>query len=187
MDREQDILDYLQGKMPAEAQSAFEAAMAGDAALAAEVELLRKVQAELATGPEHSQAEAVWDRIAAQIETTSPANENRRPWAQALRYAAVAVLAIGVWQVTLGPRFTQDEGGFRTASDPRTEAALQVRFTEAATLAELAEVLVPLGGTIIDGPTALGLLRLSFPDATGAETARQALAGRPDLVELIAD
>lgn len=187
MDREQDILDYLQNRMPAEAQSAFEAEMSRDAALAAEVDLLRKVQAELATGPEHSQAAAVWDRIAAQIETPTPANENRRPWAQALRYAAVAVLAITVWQVTLGPRFTQGEGGFRTASDAQVEAAFQVRFTQTATLAEIAEALMPLGGTITDGPTALGFLQLSFPDAEAAAAARQALAARPDLVELIAD
>ncbi|WP_424972677.1 hypothetical protein [Dinoroseobacter sp. S76] len=187
MDREQDILDYLQDRMPPEAQSAFEAEMTRDAALAAEVELLRKVQAELADGPEHSEAEAVWDRIAAEIETPAPANENRRPWAQALRYAAVAVLAIGVWQVTLGPRITQGEGGFRTASDAQTEAGFQVRFAETATLAEISEALMPLGGTIADGPTALGLLRLSFPDAEAAAAAREALAARPDLVELIAD
>ncbi|WP_424975361.1 hypothetical protein [Dinoroseobacter sp. S124A] len=187
MDREQDILDYLQNRMRPEAQSAFEAEMTRDAALAAEVDLLRKVQAELANGPEHHQAEAVWDRIAAQIEMPTPANENRRPWAQALRYAAVAVLAIAVWQVTLGPRFLQGEGNFRTASDAQVEAALQVRFAETATLAEIAEALTPLGGTITDGPTALGFVQLSFPDADAAAAARQALAARPELVELIAD
>lgn len=187
MDREQDILDYLQDRMPPEAQSAFEAEMSRDAALAAEVDLLRKVRTELAIGPEHVQAEAVWDRIAGQIETPTPANENRRPWLLALRYAAVAALAIAVWQVTLGPRLIQGGGGFQTASEAQVEASFQVRFAETATLAEIAEALLPLGATITDGPTALGLLRLSFPDSEAAVTAREMLAARPELVELIAD
>jgi len=62
-----------------------------------------------------------------------------------------------------------------------------VKFTADATIAEVSELLSSLGGTISDGPSALGLMRLSFPDLATRDAALAALSGRSDLIELVAE
>lgn len=188
MDRDQDILDYLQDRLTTADRDAFESAMARDASLAAEVDVMRSVRAELASGPRHDSADAVWDRLSAKIDAApQAANDNSRPWQQVLKYAAVAMIAVAAWQVTLGPRVTGGPDGFRTASEQPAAVSFQVKFVETATLGEIAALLAPLGGTISEGPSALGLVRLSFADANLGAEASKVLEERSDLVEFVAD
>ncbi|MGZ2258768.1 hypothetical protein [Roseobacter sp. A03A-229] len=187
VDRDQDILNYLQDRLTAADREAFEGAMARDASLAAEVDVMRAVRAELASAPRHENADAVWDQLSVEIDAMpTTANDNKRPWQQMLKYAAVAVIAVAAWQVTVGPRINGAPDGFRTASEKSEAFSFQVKFVDAATLGEIAAVLVPLGGTISDGPSALGLLRLSFANASLGEEAIVVLEERTDLVEFVA-
>jgi anti-sigma factor RsiW len=186
--RDQNILDYLQNRLSPADTDAFEQMMAQDAALAAEVDVMRSVRAELAAGPNHENADAVWDRISASIGAEAiPANDNRSPWQQVLKYAAVAVLAVGAWQVAVVPRISAVPDGFRAASETSDAVSLQVRFTETATLADISALLAPFEGRIIDGPSALGLVRLSFPDEQLGDAARAALDSNAALVEFVTD
>ncbi|MCV3272743.1 anti-sigma factor [Roseobacter sinensis] len=188
MDRDQNILDYLQDRLTAADREAFEAAMAQDGSLAAEVSVMRSVRAQLAAAPKHESADAVWQRLSAEMESRPPAaNDDRPPWQQLLKYAAVAVLAVAAWQVTIVPRMGEAPGGFRTASEQPAAFTFQVKFVESATLGEIAAVLGPLGGTITDGPSALGLVRLSFAEAGLRDEALKALEGQVELVEFVAD
>ncbi len=188
MDRDQDILDYVQGRLAPADRDAFEQAMARDASLAAEVDVMRSVRGALASGPTHAQAEAVWDRLSAEIDPPpQAANDNRRPWREVLTYAAVALIAVAAWQVTIGPRLTAGPDGFRAATAQSDGVSFQVKFVDAATLGEIATLLAPLGGTISDGPSALGLVRLSFPDPSQREEAMRLLETRSDLVEFVAE
>lgn len=200
MDRDDAILEYLQDRLPPEDRLAFEASMAQDADLAAEVEVMRAVRTEMASGAVHENAQAVWDKLSTAMDTAqnaatdqarhhapTAANENRPPWVQALRYAAVAVVAIAAWQVAVVPRLGDAGDRFRTASDQVSEVALQVKFTPVATLAEIGALLGPLGGTISDGPGALGVVQVSFVDAEQRDAARAVLEARRDLVELLID
>ena len=188
MERDDAILDYLQGRLAPEERLAFEQTMAQDAALAAEVDVMRAVRTELASGPKHEQADAVWDRLSVAMDgSAQPANENRRPALALLKYAAVAVIAIGTWHTTVVPRVTPTQDGFRAASEESGDVILQVKFASSATLAEVGAVLRPLGGTISDGPTALGVVRVSFADMDARDAARVALGERSDLVELVLD
>ena len=174
--------------MSSEDRDAFENAMALDASLAAEVDVMRAVRVELASGPRPENADAGWDRISAEIDARpQAANDNRPPWLQMLKYAAVAVMAIATWQLTVGPRMAEDPDGFRTAGEESVDFSFQVKFVDTATLTEIAALLAPLGGTISDGPTALGLVRLSFADNDVGEQARRMLEGRTDLVEFVAE
>ena len=188
MERDDAILDYLQGRLAPEDRQAFEKTMAQDSALAAEVDIMRAVRSEMASGPEHEQADAVWDRLSAAMDgTAQPANVNRRPVQQFLKYAAVAVLAIGAWQVGVAPQLATAPDGFRAASEESADFILQVKFAPDATLKEVGEVLGPLGGTISDGPTALGVVRVSFSDAGSRDAARTALEAMDNLVDLLLD
>lgn len=186
MNRDDAILDYLQNRLSPDDRAAFKQAMAEDAVLAAEVDVMRSVRAQLATGPEHDQAEAVWNRLSASIgQDGRPANENRIPVAQALRYAAVALVAVFVWQFAVAPRTSDVIPGFTPASETAGAFVLQVKFTEDATLGEITELLTPWRATIIGGPGSLGILRVAFPDAAARQQAMVELSARTDLVEVV--
>ncbi|GAB5468137.1 MAG: hypothetical protein Kilf2KO_11670 [Rhodospirillales bacterium] len=184
MDRDDEILDYLQNRLAPADRAQFEKAMANDRSLAAEVGLMRSVRAELKARPVHEDADAVWDRLSAAIDPApQTANDNRRPWLQVLRYAAVAVVAVAAWQLAIVPRISVDPDGFQVASERSVGFVLQVKFVDSAAIGEIAELLRPLNGTITDGPTALGLVRVSFADEKMQQEALDLLASRSDLVE----
>ncbi|MEM9575773.1 MAG: hypothetical protein AAF999_02035 [Pseudomonadota bacterium] len=188
MNRDEDILDYLQDRLTPDRKAAFEGEMAQNAALAAEVALMKAVRSELAQAPRHEQAEAVWTRLSAEIDAApKAANDNRPLWKEALKYAAVAILSVAVWQTTLGPRIGIRQDGFRTASEGQVDFSVQVKFVPTASYGEIADLLSSLGGRITDGPSALGLVRLSFDDATARQEAIYLLEAERELVEIVAE
>ena len=187
MDRADAILNYLQDRLDPDAKTAFEASMAQDPSLAAEVTVMQAVRQDMASSPTHDQADEVWERLLARMDGPAPAaNDNRQPMRQLLKYAAVAVLAVAAWQITAVPRLG-DTTGFRAASEETDAFVLQVKFAASATMADVRTLLGAIGGTISDGPSALGLVRLSFVDAPSRNAARQALTSRENLVELVLD
>lgn len=186
MDRDEEILDYLQERMTPAARDRFEADMAANAALAAEVEVLRSVRAALASGPAHENKDAVWARLSLSIDQTSgPANFNRAPkWAGLMRYAAVAVVAVAAWQLAVVPQMPQGPDGFRPASVEAAQYVLQIRFDDEAAFADIVELLYTLDATIVDGPGALGLVQVSFANTT-ARTEAIGVLKSSDLVEFV--
>ncbi|MEM1074994.1 MAG: hypothetical protein AAF665_15710 [Pseudomonadota bacterium] len=188
MDRDQKILDYFQNRLTERDRKAFEAAMTRDPSLTAEVNVMRAVRAELASAPGHDSAAAVWDRLSAEIDAAPhAANDNRRLWQELLKYAAVAMISVAVWQLTIGPRVSVAPDGFRTAGEQPAGFTFQVKFVDTATLVDISALIAPLGGTISDGPTALGLVHLSFADEHLRDEAIRELEGRRDLVEFVAE
>lgn len=185
MDRDDEILDYVQNRLPPVGREQFEKAMAKDKSLAAEVDLMRSVRAELKAGPTHKNEDAVWDKLSATIDPAPQhANENRRPWLQVLQYATVAVVAVATWQFAVVPRISVMPGEFRAASEQSGDFVVQVKFIESATIGEITDLLRPLNGTITDGPSALGLVRVSFKEQAMQKEALQVLNSRTDLVEV---
>lgn len=188
MDRDQNILDYVQDRLSTTDRAKFEDAMVRDATLAAEVEVMRSLRTALSAGPVHESADAVWQKLSAEIEDAPrAANENSRPLQQLLKYAAVAVFAVAAWQTTIGPHLLSQPEGFRAASDASAEFTFQVKFADDATLVDIANLLAPFEGRIINGPSALGLVRISVGDEAAAQDAMTALEMRTDLVEFVAE
>ena len=186
MDRDEVILSYVQNRLGPDERAAFEADMAQDSALSAEVDLMRLVRDDLAKAPKHDGAEAVWDRLSENM-TPPPANTNSRPFMQVLRYAAVAGLSVAVWQMAVVPRLSGPDQDFRTATTPSDAFTIQMKFVDAATISDIGALLVPLSGTITDGPSALGLVMLAFPDQASRDAAMDVLRSRSDLIELVVD
>ncbi|MEO1138418.1 MAG: hypothetical protein AAFW87_03080 [Pseudomonadota bacterium] len=188
MDRDDAILDYLQDRLAPEKREAFETSMAQDASLAAEVDLMRSVRDEMASGPTHEKADAVWEQLSTAMDAPpQAANENRHPWVSVLQYAAVAAIAVAAWQFAVVPRLGDVPDGFRAASEQSAGFVLQVKFEDSVTIGEIGTLLGPLGGTISDGPSALGVVRVSFTDAALRDAAREVLTARSDIVELVLD
>jgi len=61
MDRDDQILDYLQGRLAPADHEQFEASMAQDASLKAEVDIMRSVRSSLADAPKHGNSAEVWN------------------------------------------------------------------------------------------------------------------------------
>jgi len=186
MDRDDRIMDYMQNRLSPAERAQFEQSMAEEPALAAEVELMRAVRMDLENGPVHKKADAVWDRLSSAMEAAPlPANDNRSPWRQVLQYAAVALVAVMGWHFAIVPQITDQPGGFEAASEQSVLPALQIRFVNTATLGDITALLTSLDGRITDGPSALGLVQVSFPDAQLMQEALALLRSRPELVELV--
>lgn len=190
MDRDDKILAYLQDRLVTRERDQFERDMAADVRLRGEVNLMQSVRGELANAPALSDPDELWERISADIDQSGKAaNDNRRPWLQVAQYAAVACVAIAAWQVIAVPRLGPDTGpeAYRAASETSDEFELQVKFLDTATMADVIAVLTDLDGTISDGPSALGIVRVSFTSEARRQDAVDALASRKDLVEFMPD
>ena len=189
MDRDDRLTAYLQGRLDPEARAAFEREVQADPALAAEVAALRDARARFAEEAEAAadRREAGWRRLSAAIAPAAPAaaNENRPLRLSLVQAAAVALVAVGLWQVAAVPLLSPDDAAYRTVSEAPDAISLQIVFRADAPLGEVADLLRRLGGTVQDGPGALGVWRVAFADAQARDDAAAALADQSDLVEMV--
>ncbi len=188
MDREERLIAYMQDRLSLPERDAFEAELQTDPALAAEVDVLRAVRTELAHEHEPGDAAAGWSRLSAAIDAGQPAvaNENRPPRLSLWQAAAVVAAAVFLWEAAVAPSLGfLEQRGYETVSEGATSPVLQVIFKEAAPVGEIAAVLQELEGNFADGPSALGVYRLSFADSNRRDAARDMLAARKDLVEVV--
>lgn len=183
VDREEEMLKFVQNRLSGDRRAAFEAAMQSDPQLASEVKVMQAVRAELS-----EQDEALgsnpdgWERLSNSIEASrAPVNDNRAPLRQVFQMAASAVLAVGVWHFAITPYLSGDER-YETVSQETTGPVLQVVFESSAPFGDVAELLAGFGGRITEGPSAVGAYRVEFADAAQRDAAQQAFAERTDLV-----
>ncbi|WP_420861220.1 hypothetical protein [Algirhabdus cladophorae] len=194
MDQDDIILAYLQGSLSPQDVADFEIAIANSPDLAAEVAALRMVKNVMAEPPLDMPQDG-WDRlsktIAAQIpaqSTGKPANTNRPIRLSLLQAAGIAVAAVIGWQLVQSTLITPQGTGYLPASIEEPAFGLQVTFDADAELGQISEVLMQLDGTIISGPSAIGLYRVAFVDAASRDAAFEVLRARTDLTdEVLAD
>lgn len=159
----QELLPFwLNGSLDSEERLRVEAALAEDAALREEAEMLRAMRRSLKethdthTGPGEFGLARLHRALDAERATTAQVLVSRRPvfWALGSAFAAslatVLVLGTGPSQAP-APVYEQASG------EP---AAVVVSFSPNASVAEISELVRENGLTIIDGPSALGLFRL---------------------------
>ena len=86
--------------------------------------------------------------------------------------AAAAAAAVLVWQVVAVPLLPGPTGEARYApvsEEPARGPTLSVAFVPEATEAEIRALLQEIGARIGDGPSAIGLWQLDFPDAAARD------------------
>ncbi len=187
MDREERLLAYMQDKLDAADRAAFEVEITADPALAAEVAALKAVRQEFDAETVAGARAAGWERLSAAIASQRPvATNDNRPYRLSLwQAAAAAVVAVLMWQVAAVPLLQEDPATYRTVTETVAGPGLQVIFAEDAPAGEIAAVLREVGGTVTDGPSALGIWRVSFSDAEGRDAAMAALSARTDIIESV--
>ena len=182
-DRDDRLLAYMQDRLAPEDRAAFEEELAQSPSLQAEVAILRAAADQLGATPvpEGARAEG-WQRLSASIaqeQRGTPANTNRI--LPLLKVAAIAAVAITCWQLAVVPRLSPGDG-FRPASVTPAGPALRVAFAPDAPLSQVTALLAETGAQISEGPSALGLYTLSFPDAAARDSAEALLASLGALV-----
>lgn len=187
MDREDRLLAYMQGRLDATDRAAFESEIATDPALAAEVATLDGARQAFAAETGAGDRDAAWQRLSAAIASRQPVatNDNRPVRLSLWQAAAVAAVAVLTWQVAAVPLFQQDPATYRTVTETSAGPGLQVIFAEDAPAGEIAAILREVGGTVTDGPGALGIWRVSFADTQARDAAMTALAARTDIIERV--
>lgn len=184
MDREDRLMAYIQNKLPTEDAQSFEAELAADETLAAEVAALRAVRAEFGEQDKAEDVQAGWARFEEALDEVAPqpANRNRPVKLSLLQVAAVVVASLLLWQFAVVPNLSETVGtGYETVSEEPAGPILQVIFQSDASIGAISELLGEYDGTILDGPSAMGLYRIEFPDMERRDAARAAFAERPGL------
>jgi len=182
VDREDEMLNYLQNRLSDDRRAAFEAAMQTDPHLASEVKMMQAVRAELSQDGDALEGASGWERLSSSIDASrAPANDNRAPIRQLFQMAAAAVLAVGIWHFGVAPSLNSN-GAYEAVSEEAGGPVLQVVFAGTAPLRDVTALLDQFEGQIIAGPTALGGYRVEFADTTLRDAALAALAERRDLV-----
>jgi len=187
-DRTEDLLDYAHDRLDADARRRFEAELRDDAALRAELAVVEAVQREVATSrADQSARDAGWASLSAAIdmhERGVPANDNRR--FSLAQVAAIAICAVLGSQFLTAPFWLDDPGsGWAPASQDAAEFVLQLAFADSATMGQISPLLQELGATIVDGPSAIGLITLSFADEAARTSAFAVLSSQTDLIDIV--
>ena len=185
---EDDLLEYLSGRMSGSKAAEIESAVQADPHLAAEIALMRSAREALAAGSSDTSPGALgWARLERAIDgeaVHTASSAQPRTW---LIAASVAVAAVAVWQVVAVPILTGTGEGYVTATG-ETEADLPtatVAFAPGATEDSIRALLGETGAQITAGPSAIGLWQLSFETEAARDAAIERFATAREIIESI--
>jgi hypothetical protein len=156
-----------------EERAEVEAAVAGDAALQAELDVLRVVRRTLRGEEMTSPGEFGLARLMRGVETEAK-TAARAPQPRIWQAAAAVLLAVVLGQGLLMTR-SSDTAGYQLAGTPEPDFTIAIRPDAAE--AGLRALMLDAGVTIIAGPSALGLYQLSLTGDVAATDARAILEG----------
>ncbi|RLJ41034.1 hypothetical protein BCF46_3610 [Litoreibacter meonggei] len=189
MDREDELLFYVQNRLSERDREAFEERLATDQILAAELAVLQAARnnfTEKKSGA--SELSVGWADLEGRMDAAQPtaANDNHPIRLGLLQVAAVSAIAVMAWHFVAVPQFAKTPDAFETVSQESDAHVLQVIFSPDATLAETAAFLTQFDGSISGGPSAVGLYRLRFADPEQLESALEAAKANGALFEFVA-
>jgi anti-sigma-K factor RskA len=183
-DTDDIVIAYVRGRLPAEEARRLEVEAAGRPELAAEIAVMRGIVETFdAEARAPAPGELGWARLSRAIgaeppRAAAPATPSRRPLWPLAASAAAAVL---VWQLAAVPLLTRpgEEAGYAPVSETPAGFTLDVAFAPAASEGAIRELIRSVDGRVSDGPSAIGLWQLSFPNAEARDIALQSLAASP--------
>lgn len=171
---------WANGKLPEAERLAFEQKMAEDPALAREANFAKALRQGMREEPVAPPGALGLARLQKAIREERPGNPQvlpRKTFWKPIAIAACLMLAIQTG-LLLGPEPWQEgttvdvspASGETVTADPR----LQIVFNPSATMADIQTSILSVNGSIVAGPSALGIFRLQLPnDASPNEAAER--------------
>ncbi|MBO6506598.1 MAG: hypothetical protein JJ850_01580 [Kordiimonadaceae bacterium] len=172
------LADYVRGTLTDEERAQVEADAAADPMVAAELATLKGVASALKSDtPPIAGKEFGWARLSRAIDAeaaSSAASSNIVKWQIAA--AIFGFLAVGQTLVYTSGFFDSAEDQFGLAGEQSVAQSwsIQVSFAQNAPIAEIEQLLQENGGRISDGPSAIGLYRITFDSEESRNAAQQA-------------
>ena len=189
MDREDELLLYVQDGLSEQDKDTFEARLKADPLLAAELAVVQAANdAFTAEDESASDLKAGWADLEQRMDATKPAaaNENRPIRLGLWQVAAVAALSVSAWHFFAVPQIGDNPARYETVSAESSGLVMQVVFRPDATFAEAATFLTRFDGSISDGPGATGVYRVQFDDPSQLELALTSAKAESDLFAFVA-
>ena len=182
------LLDYVQGIASQEAVEAIDARLPVGPKIAEEIAYYKGLKTAVSPLKQSSPVDELgWQRLSNAIEAERKpvaANDNIQFW----KYAAAALAVVAALQTAFLVQSpgTPEEQVFVTASaEDKAAFGLTVIFQPDTTANDLTEVLKAVEGEIIAGPSALGLYTVAFETEASRDSALEALAAQPDVIESV--
>jgi anti-sigma-K factor RskA len=175
-DRPEDATDealiaYVRGTLPRQEADRIEAEAGRDPELAADIALTRGIAAALdEQARESAPGQLGWARLsrALDAETVRPERGRRPVW----QLAASAAAAVLVWQAVAVPILSPpaEQPGYAPVTEqPAGDFSVAVAFAPAATEQAIRTLIREIDARVSDGPSAIGLWRLSFASAAARD------------------
>ncbi len=162
---------YVNGTLEAEERTTVEAALAEDAELRTELDLLTSLRDHMQAEEVNSPGEVGLSQLMAKLDSQTPANLSRPP--RIWQIAAAVLLAVTIIQGLLLVAPGDDAATYQLVDG--TEAAITVSFLPGVTEADLRASLLAAGLEIVAGPSALGLYGLAPLEGVDVDEAQAAL------------
>lgn len=188
---EDELIDFVRGSATPELSERIGDAMALNPALQAEIALMRGLKPALARSEGiNPPGEFGWRKLEAEIKREKvPGQPNAavsRPSNWKAAAAIFGIAALGQAVFIASAQRDSVEVGYQTASNPSADHVLAIAFTAEAKAAEISALLRKVDGSLIGGPSGLGLYRVGFPSDEALITGQTQFESS-DLIELLAE
>jgi hypothetical protein len=169
---------YVNGTLSEAERSEVEALLARSNRARNELEFFRELSKQVKEEPVEKVSELGWRRLQRDIQKL-----NRDPgsgwWKRGLAVAATLIVALQVGILAQRQDTRVDTRllgqGAVTSQLQGTHWRLQIEFREESDWREISDLIYGLQGTIIDGPSAIGLLHVAIPKNSGEYTSSESL------------
>lgn len=151
---------YVNGTLDDAESAAVEALLERSESARQELNFLRSLSGRIAQESTPAPSELGWQRLRRQLHTPT-ASAAQRWWKPGIAAAAAVIMALQVMIVVKQPEpYDAELLGSQPATVIENQWVVQVRFDEDHAWSDLMTVVQELNGSIIDGPSSIGLLRI---------------------------
>lgn len=183
---------YLRGELTDAERQDIEKHAKANPAIAADIEFQKNLKSALSRDEgEFEPGELGWARLSKAMETTPDLDVEEKPrnyWRYAAMILAVSTVAQGGLLGLLASDKNQDtpDAKYVTVSEaPKTAFSSKFGFKQDAMTADLTQALQSVDGTIINGPSSLGLYEVGFKSERACLEAVEKFGNEPSIVETV--
>jgi anti-sigma factor RsiW len=182
---------YLRGDLSAAENREIEAAAANNPSVAADIEFQRNLKSSLGSdGDFFESGELGWARLSKAIKQEGVVSQPVTQKPQFWKYAAAVLAVAAIGQAGVLGSIASKDGDvaqYKTVSENANPnfATAKLGFAPDVTAKRLTETLLSLNGSIVAGPSSLGLYEVQFKSKSACTAALETLQSHQSMIETI--